>query len=128
MEDQLRPDTRHRKALRASAMALHALATDMKKRRGHIPADEPAGYVDAFSVALRERAVMLERVSGSTTCAQAKRMALDVPGQDWNGNAAQRAGASATNALLGIVNRHAQRERLDPYGGVRQTLPTGVSD
>ena len=121
MENGSRPaEGRHRKVLRASAIDMHALATDMRRRRGHIPPDEPPGYVDAFSAALRDRARLLEGIAGSSTCAQAKKAALELVNPHSHGSPEHLAHERATGALLTIVNMLAQRERLDPYEGLRR--------
>lgn len=115
------PDHRHRKTLRAAALDLHRIASDMRHRRGHVPHDEPVGYVHAFSLALRDRARLLETLAGSSTCPGAKRAALDLPNVHAQGSPERLAHDRATGALITIVNMLAQRSGIDPYEGLRPT-------
>ena len=120
MEVQTSPlDGRHRKALRASALEMHRLATAMKQRNGHIPPDEPKGYVDAYSKALRNMARLLEQNAKSKTCAGVKRMVLDQICEHKEVTAEGRAHANAVTAVLILVNLHAVRAGVDPFEGLR---------
>lgn len=111
LKTQTGPDGRHRKALRAAALDLHALATAIKRREGHVPADNPPGYLDAFSFALRERARLLERLSKSASCAEAKKQAIETAPA--SSEAADLSAAqNATLALCVMVNKHAGNERI----------------
>jgi hypothetical protein len=110
------PSGLDRKAIRASAIDLHRLATDMRERRGMVPADEPPGYVDAFSAALRAMARLCEGARG-VTCAQVKRLALDAA-PTTTGAAEDLAGSRAVMALLVTINLNAQRMGVDPYEGL----------
>jgi hypothetical protein len=110
------PDGRDRKVLRAAALDMHRLATDMKERRGRIiPADEPAGYVDAFAIELRGMARLLETASRSMTVAEAKRAASRLPGP----GTMEKARRNAVNALYVMVNPIAVRNGVDPYEGMK---------
>lgn len=114
LETQTRPDGRHRKALRAAALDLHILATAIKRREGHVPADNPPGYLDAFSLALRERARLLERLSKSASCAEAKKQAFEMaPASSMTADL--RAAQNATLALSVMVNKHAGNERIQTF-------------
>lgn len=107
------PDGRHRKALRSAALDMHKMASAIRERRGRVPADEPAGYLDAFAAALRERARLLERLSRSASCAAAKREATGMMTNDTPQG--RLAGRRATMALMVMVNLHAGRAGVDPY-------------
>ena len=121
MSDRL-PDGRDRKALRAAALVIHGIASDMKHRRGRIiPADEPAGYVDAFSVELRAMARLLETASKGMTVSQAKRAAQGLPDASVPGTAEAVARRNAVNALHVTVNRIATQAGVDPYEGMRMS-------
>lgn len=113
------PDGRHRKALRAASLEMHRIATAMKQRSGHIPPDEPKGYVDAYSKALRGMARLLEQKAKSTTCAQMKRLVIDQICSHGGKTAEGRAHANAVTALLVMVNQHATRAGIDPFAGLR---------
>ncbi len=79
-----------------------------------MPADEPAGYLDAFATALRAMARLCEEARDGT-CVSLKRLALkSAPSAD--DAASILAHGRAVNALLTIVNHQAQSEGVDPYG------------
>lgn len=108
------PTRGDRKVRRRTAIDLHALATRIAERRGHMPADEPAGYLDAFAPALRSMAMLCEGAR-HVSCVGLKRLALDAtPVAD--DPASVLAHDRAVNALLTIVNQHARSEGVDPYG------------
>jgi hypothetical protein len=108
------PTRGDRKVRRRAAIDLHALSTRIAARRGHMPADEPAGYLDAFAPALRSMARLCEQARDAT-CVSLKRLALaTTPIAD--DPASVLAHGRAVNALLTIVNHHAQSEGVDPYG------------
>lgn len=109
------PDVRDRKAIRAAGIDLHRIASDIRARRGIVPADEPPGYLEAFHDALRDVARDCERAR-DVTCADLKRRTLAAPvqaGDDVGDLARQR----AVNALLVTINLHASRNGVDPYEG-----------
>jgi len=112
-QDQRLP-AKTRKVRRRTAIDLHALSTRIARREGHLPADEPAGYLDAFAVHLRVMARLCENERDADS-AGLKRLALatkpDAP------DAVRVLGhRRAVGALLTIVNLNAQREGIDPYG------------
>ena len=111
------PSVLDRKAIRASAIDLHRLATSIKERRGIVPKDEPEGYLDAFATALRAVARLCEGAR-DVTCAQVKRLALDTS-PPAVATAEDLARSRAVMALLVTVNLHAQRGGVDPYEGLR---------
>lgn len=110
------PDGRDRKILRAAALEMHALATRMKHRHGRpMPADEPAGYVEAYAAELRAMARLLEGASRNATAAEAKRRARDLPDPP----AIAKVRINAVNALMNTVNRLAIRAGVDPFSGMK---------
>lgn len=109
------PDGRHRKVLRSCALQMHKLASDMKQRRGHIPDDEPKGYVDAFSRHLRERARTLEKLAKSLSCADLKSHVGQLDNDHPEGSVEHLAHERATYALYIMVNHLAQREGINPF-------------
>lgn len=107
--------TSHRKSLRRASLALHRLASDLRARRGHVPADEPAGYVDALAAAVRSRALTLERTCATSTCREAKDAALAAPNPHPPGTVAHLAHGRSAQATLTLVNAEATKDGVDPY-------------
>lgn len=97
-----RPDVRDRKAIRAAGLDLHRIASDIRDRRGIVPADDPPGYLVAFHDALREVARICEQAK-AVTCADLKRR-ITYPTQPViPDNAVSLAGQRSVMALLVTV-------------------------
>lgn len=110
-------DPRHRKALRAASLELSRLAGDMRHRRGHLPDDEPMGYVTAFSIALSHMARTVQTLSRSETCADAKRRVMALVNPEPIGTAGGLAHDRAVSAAVGAINQCAREQGLDPFEG-----------
>lgn len=114
----------HRKAIRAASINLHRIASGIRSGRGMVPADEPPGYLAAFEAGLRRMARLCEEMR-DVSCAGAKEKALAIAVPDGVDGIAHR---RAVNALMTMINLHAQRAGLNPYASIPNLQQQGPAN